>query len=61
MILFLLRLGQELQEVRSSDDEVHTGVMLKEFKIEPSVKRKLQTIKKRNHPTYDTVNLSNYS
>lgn len=31
-------LGQELQEVRSSDDEVHTGVMLKEFKIEPSVK-----------------------
>ncbi|XP_059351541.1 histone deacetylase complex subunit SAP130-like isoform X2 [Daphnia carinata] len=31
-------LGQELQEVRSSDEEVHTGVIIKEFKIEPAVK-----------------------
>ncbi|XP_046457106.1 histone deacetylase complex subunit SAP130-like isoform X1 [Daphnia pulex] len=31
-------LGQELQEVRSSDDEMHAGLNIKELKIETSVK-----------------------
>ncbi len=38
---YFSRLGQELQEVRSSDDEVHATINLKEIKIEPSVKGKL--------------------
>lgn len=40
MWLCLFRHGQELQEVRSSDDEVHPSMSLKEVKQEAALKCK---------------------